>query len=119
MKPARPSSQQMPIRHTRLLAALCLSGLLLVYGCGGDSAKDEGDAKPTESLRAAALSLQQAMNSVSREIDVMSSTRDSLDRLGATLQPAISQTSDVIGLLTPKAGSDGAEAQLLKGARQQ
>jgi len=59
------------------------------------------------------------MNSVSREIDVMSSTRDSLDRLGATLQPAISQTSDVIGLLTPKASSAGAEAQLLKGARQQ
>ena len=108
------------VRARRVLAGLSLSGLLLfASACGGDSGNDEPGAKPSESLRAAALSLQQAMNSVSREIDVMSSTRASLDRLGATLQPAISQTSDVIGLLTPKATSDGTEAQLLKGARQQ
>lgn len=108
------------VRTRRILAALTLVGLLLsVSGCGDDSSDSEAGAKPSEALRAAALSLQQAMNSVSREIDVMSSTRGSLDRLGATLQPAISQTSDVIGILTAKATSDGPEAQLLKGAREQ
>lgn len=112
--------QTSTIRARRVLTASCIAGLLLTAaGCGGGSGGDEPGANPSESLRAAALSLQQAMNSVSREIDVMSSTRASLDRLGATLQPAISQTSDVIGLLTPKATSDGPEAQLLKGARQQ
>ena len=113
--------QMIMFKPARLLTAACLSGLLLVAaGCGGDASDGDGGGKPVaESVRAAALSLQQAMNSVSREIDTMSSTRDSLERLGATLQPAISQTSDVIGLLTPKATSAGAEAQLLKGARQQ
>lgn len=121
MNPRSASTRRTNAFRTRhVLAALSLSGLLLsASGCGGDAGSSESSTKPSESLRAAALSLQQAMNSVSREIDVMSSTRASLDRLGATLQPAISQTSDVIGLLTPKATSDGPEGQLLKGARQQ
>lgn len=120
MMNAQRTRKRSAVRTRRVLAALTLAGLLLsASGCGGESSDSEAGAKPSEPLRAAALSLQQAMNSVSREIDVMNATRASLDRLGATLQPAISQTSDVIGLLTPKATSDGPEAQLLKGARQQ
>jgi hypothetical protein len=107
-------------RHKPFLAALCFTGLLFAAaGCGGGSSSDQPNGQPSQALRAAALSLQQAMNSTSRQIDDMSSNRESLDRLGSTLQPAISQTSDVIGLLTTKATSAGPEAALLKGAREQ
>lgn len=108
-------------RQFRFILTLCIGGLSLVAsGCGsGGTPTTSTNAEPSQSLRAAATSLQQAMDSTAREIDNMSSTQDSLDRLGATLQPAISQTSDVIGLLTPKAASDGPEAQLLTGAREQ
>lgn len=108
------------IRHTRFLTAICVSGLVLAAaGCGSASTNDHPKSQPSQALHAAALSLQQAMNSTSREIDDMRSTRQSLDRLGATLQPTISQTNDVIGILTPKATSPSPEAALLKGAREQ
>jgi hypothetical protein len=108
------------IRHTRSLTAICVSGLVLAAaGCGSGSNNDQPNSQPSQALHAAALSLQQAMNSTSREIDDMRSTRQSLDRLGATLQPTISQTNDVIGILTPKATSPGPEAALLEGAREQ
>lgn len=107
------------VRQLRYFTILCLGGLLVVAsGCGGSSTNN-AKGQPSQALRAGALSLQQAMDSTSREIDNMRSTRTSLDRLGATLQPAISQTSDVIGILTPKAAAAGPEAALLKGARQQ
>lgn len=100
----------------RWFSALGLCALVLVIvgcGSGGD---DSGEAEP---LRAASTSLQQAMDSVSQAIDVVRGNRDSLDRLGASLEPAIAQTSDIIGLLTPKAGADGPEAMLLAAAREQ
>lgn len=111
----------MSLRPHRLIATLCLGALVLaVSGCGGGSKNtNTAEAPLSPALREGARSLQAAMTSVSGEIDGMRSTRDSLDRLGATLQPAISQTSDVIGLLAPKGTSGGAEGLLLKGARQQ
>jgi len=70
-------------------------------------------------VRAAALSLQQAMDSSARSIDAVRSTRDSLERLAASVGPAIAQTSDVIGLLTPQAADAGTERSLLTAARDQ
>jgi hypothetical protein len=86
-------------------------------GCGGSG--DDKAKGGSESLRAAALSLRQAMDSSARAIDDVHGTRASLERLGAVLQPAVSQTSDVIGLLAPKATSAGPEKLLLKAAREQ
>ena len=107
------------IRAGRLVACTCLSAaLLIVAGCGGDS-KNEDSAAGSKSVRAAALSLQQAMDSSSRAVDDVRGTRDSLERLRSVLQPAIAQTNDVIGLLTPKADAAGAESMLLKAAREQ
>lgn len=93
---------------------------LVITACGGggdDSSSTDGTA--TSSQRAAAVSLQQAMNTASGAIDDVRGTRASLERLGATLQPTIAQTGDVIGVLTPKAGTDTPEALLLTAARQQ
>lgn len=106
----------------RAMVLAALIGLMLVStGCGGGSSKTDTatTAGPSQAIRAAALSLQQAMDSSSRSIDGVRGTRDSLDRLGASLEPAIAQTSDVIGLLTPKAASAGDESLLLTAARQQ
>lgn len=107
------------IRKGRLIASICLAvALLVVAGCGGDS-KAEDSGVPSKSVRAAALSLQQAMDSSSRAIDDVRGTRDSLERLRSVLQPAVSQTSDIVGLLTPKADAAGTESMLLKAAREQ
>ena len=106
------------IRARRVIAVTCLSLVALIgAGCGGDSNGDDsgGTAK---SVRAAALSLQQAMDSSSRAVDGVRGTRDSLDRLRAVLQPAIAQTGDVIVVLTPKQDA-AAEGALLKAAREQ
>ena len=106
------------IMRRRLVALSCVSGLLLVAsGCGESS--DASRTGSSESTRAAALSLQQAMDGTSRAVDDTRSTPDSIERLGASLQPAIAQTSDVIGLLTPKATSAGADGMLLEAAREQ
>ena len=65
------------------------------------------------------MSLQQAMDSSARAIDGVRGTRDSLEQLGASIQPAIAQTGDVIVLQTPKASGDGTESKLLAAGRQQ
>lgn len=107
------------IRAARLVAyAFLFVALLFVAGCGGGS-NDDGSGGTSKSLRAAALSLQQAMDSSSRAIDGLHGTRDSLDNLRAVLQPATAQTSDVIGLLSPKADAANTESMLLKAAREQ
>ena len=105
---------------TRAIAAgTCLLVLLVASGCGGDSKTSSVDAGPSEALRASAVSLQGAMDTSSRAIDGVRGTRDSLERLGSSLEPAIAQTGDVIGVLTPKAGTDTTESKLLNAARQQ
>jgi hypothetical protein len=104
----------------RRASAVTCVGVTLVFtaGCGGS-----GDTKDTSSapkpLRAAAISLQQAMDSSARAIDGVRGTRDSIERVGASLQPAVAQTGDVIVLLTPKASGDGVESKLLSAAREQ
>lgn len=105
-------------RAGRLITLACLSvSLVAIAGCGGNSNGDSGGS--SKSIRAAALSLQQAMNASAEAIDGVHGTRDALDRLGATLQPTVAQTGDVIGLLTPKADAANAEMMLLKAAREQ
>lgn len=96
----------------------CACAALFFSGCGGDE-KDQSTGKPSETARAAALSLQQAMDRASRSIDQVRRTRSSVERLGVSLQPTVAQTSDVIVLLTPKAASEGPESALLTAARQQ
>ena len=92
----------------------------LVAGCGGggDSTATTAD-EPSKALRAAALSLQEAMDTSSRAIDGVRATRASLERVGSTLEPHIAQTGDVIGLLTPRATDAGPDRTLLTGAREQ
>ena len=102
------------------IAATAAAVLLSASGCGGgDSKKSSADAGQSQALRAAALSLQSAMDTSSRAIDGVRGTRASLERLGASLEPAIAQTGDVIGVLTPKAGTSTPESKLLNAARQQ
>jgi hypothetical protein len=108
----------------RAIAGLAIAGLLTAAGCGGGSggtaaAPATTSTTPSQSLKAAALSLQQAMDSASRDIDNVGHTRDSLERLATSLQPAESQTGDVIALLTPQAAQSGPESKLLLAARQQ
>lgn len=98
-----------------LLSVLALT--LSACGGGGDSNNAADGAR--ESQRAAAISLQQAMDASSRSIDAVRGTRDSLERLGASLQPQIAQTGDVIGLLTPKSAAEEADKLLLAAAREQ
>ncbi len=100
----------------RLPARQCAAVVLVITGCGGSDKPSQPTDQP---LRAAALSLQQAMDSASRAIDGVRGTRDSLERLGASIQPAIAQTGDVIVLLTPKAAGAGTETMLLNAAREQ
>jgi len=97
---------------TIFTAVACIAILSVASGCGGG--KDT-----SETVRAAAISLQQAMNEASRNIDEARGTRSSLDKLSSVLKPSIAQTGDVIVTLTPKAGSEGAEAELLKAAQEQ
>jgi len=105
----------------RLLVSAGVVAALLIAGCGGgdEAAKTTTADQAASPLRAAALSLQQAMDSTARAIDGVRGTRDSVDRLGASIQPAIAQTGDVIVLLTPKATGDGNESKLLIAAREQ
>ena len=81
-------------------------------GCGGSDGS-------SETSRAAAISLQQAMNNAARNIDEVQAKRSSLDRLSSVLEPSIAQTNDVVVSLTPKSGSDGIDSQLLEASRQQ
>lgn len=83
--------------------------------CGGGEDSEE----VSQSTQAAATSLQEAMDSSARAMDRVDGNRNSLDQLASSLQPAISQTSDVIVLMTPKAEGGGVEKQLLTAARQQ
>jgi len=107
----------MALIATTLLAVGCgSSGGGGVGGEGGGTSSSSPDGK---SLRAAALSLQSAMDTSSRAIDAVRGTRDALDRLGANLQPTVAQTSDVIVLLTPIASSPGTASKLLTAARDQ
>ncbi len=93
---------------------------LFVAGCGGgDGDTEKGAAAASQSQRAAALSLQQAMDTAARSMDSIRGTRDSLERLGASLAPQIAQTGDVIALLTPKAAEGEADRMLLEAAREQ
>lgn len=103
----------------RTAAFLCTSGILLLTGCGGSGDTNGGSSTTTKPLRAAAISLQQAMDASARAIDGVRGTRDSIERLGASLQPAVAQTGDVIVLLTPQASGDGVESKLLSAAREQ
>jgi hypothetical protein len=95
---------------------MCGLVALVMAGCGGSN---EPTATTPQPLRAAGVSLQQAMDSSARAIDGVRGTRDSLERLGASLEPGIAQTGDVIVLLTPKATSAGTETMLLSAAREQ
>lgn len=103
-------------RTVLVLVAACGS---IMASCGGGDSKTKDGTGPTQTARAAAVSLQGAMDTSSRAIDTVRGSRDSLERLRATLAPAIAQTTDVVGVLTPKAGSAGAESKLLAAARQQ
>lgn len=104
-----------PLR--RALPHLCVGAVLLaVAGCGGS---DEPATPSVQPLRAAAVSLQQAMDASSRAIDGVRGTRDSLEQVGASIQPTIAQTGDVIVILTPKATGEGTESMLLAAAREQ
>jgi len=106
----------------RWFSSVCVAiGLVAVTGCGGGGGGSTTTTTtgPSKSARAAALSLQQAMDSSSRAIDDVRRSRTSLERLGASLQPTIAQTSDVIVLLTPQATGSGPEVRLLSAARQQ
>lgn len=99
------------------MVVVALLSAAVVAGCGGGG--DETAATSGKSARAAALSLQQAMNRASQGIDQVRRTQASVERLGATLQSPIAQTGDVVVLLTPQAGTSGPEATLLTAGRQQ
>lgn len=96
------------------------AALALVAGCGGGgSSSSTTTSSSSQAQRAAAVSLQQAMDTSSRAIDGVRGTRASLERLTASLQPMVAQTSDVIGVLTPLAAEAGIDSTLLNAARQQ
>lgn len=96
-----------------LAAGAGAAALLGLTACGGGSNTPPG---PSQSLRSAAVSLQEAMDATARAIDGVRPTRESLERAASNLGPQIAQTSDVIGSL---AAGEGAEQQLLKAARDQ
>lgn len=110
MKQTRVTTHQAWALSLSLLAFAGIS--FSAIGCGGEG-------QDSETAKAAAISLQQAMTDASRNIDSVSGTRSSLDRLSSVLKPSIAQTGDVIVTLTPKAGSQGVESDLLKAAQQQ
>lgn len=107
--------------------ALSCAGVLGLASCGGSSGGGGTSSATTaastasKTVRAGGLSLQAAMDASARAIDGVRGTRDSLERLGASLQPTIAQTGDVIVLLTPAAadGDANTASQLLSAARQQ
>jgi len=100
------------LRLTRTLPIVAVLALLpLTPGCGGD--KKSGAPK---SSRSGARSLSEAMTRASQLIDDISPNRASLDRFGQDIGNPISQTGDVIGLLT---GDEDVERKLLTAARQQ
>lgn len=96
---------------TLTLIAAAGVGVVLA-GCGGSGGS-------SETSRAAAISLQQSMNSAARNIDEVRATHSSLDRLESVLGPSIAQTNDVVVTLTPKSGAGGVDSQLLEASRQQ
>lgn len=99
-------------RLTRTLPTIAVLALLaLTPGCGGD--KESGAPK---SSRSGARSLSEAMTRASQLIDDISANRASLDRFGQDVGNPISQTGDVIALLT---GDEDVERKLLTAARQQ
>ncbi|WP_372790798.1 hypothetical protein [Paraconexibacter sp.] len=115
--PQSPGSRGALRRRTLPVALVVLA--LAVVGCGGDDDGDKGATSATQAQRAAALSLQQAMDAAARSIDSVRGTRDSLERMGASLEPQIAQTGDVIVLLTPQAAETDAGRMLLEAAREQ
>jgi len=100
-------------RHVLLLStATAILALGSASGCGSDS----DTSQASDSAKAGAKSLTQAMNRAAIAFDDIGSTRASLDRFGQDISGPISQTSDVIALL----GSDNdAEKTLLTAAKQQ
>jgi hypothetical protein len=100
-----------------VLAVAFVTTSLVAAGCGGGDDDESGEA--SKAARSGAVSLQQAMDTASRAIDEVRGTKSSLERLSSRLEPAISQTGDVVVLLTPEAADGEAEARLLTGARQQ
>jgi hypothetical protein len=100
-----------------VLAVAFATTSLVAAGCGGGDDDESGEA--SKAARSGAVSLQQAMDTSSRAIDEVRGTKSSLERLSSRLEPAISQTGDVVVLLTPEAADGEAEARLLTGARQQ
>lgn len=87
--------------------------------CGLPGAKADSDESSDKTVKAAALSLQQAMDSSARAIDGVRGTRESLDRLGSSLQSSVDQTNDVINVLMPRAADSPGEQGLLQAARDQ
>lgn len=110
---------------TTLAGAIALA--IAATGCGSNSGGSSGTTVATASppsskaVRAAALSLQAAMDGSARAIDGVRGTKASLEDLGASLKPTAAQTGDVIVLLTPLASDaeQPAAAALLSAARQQ
>lgn len=102
-----------------MLAAVVMASGMLLGGCGGGGGATSTTGATSETARAAALSLQQAMNRAAQTIDGVRKTRTSVQNAGASLENARAQTGDVVVLLTPKASSTGIESALLTAARQQ
>jgi len=97
--------------RTRFIAVVAALGLaLLAAGCGG------GDDKSSDSAREGAKSLSEAMDRAAQLMDDVGATSGSLDRYSQDITGPISQTGDVIALLT---GSDETESKLRTAARQQ
>lgn len=90
-----------------------------VTGCGGGDEDSASSKSGSEAQRAAALSLKQAMDASGRTIDGVRGTRDSVERVGASLKPQIAQTSDVIAVLTPTALKSDLDRMMLDAAREQ
>ncbi len=91
--------------------------VLGLAGCGGSD--DEGRRSTSETALAAAVSLQDAMDSSARAIEDVRGAPDELEDLRASLEPALAQTADVIAVLTeaPDRGSD--ERRLIDAALEQ
>jgi len=115
--PARPA----PGRGRTLvlggvLAALVASGATAGILLGGDS--DRGGSTSNASTTSAG-GAGPAFKQASRAIDAVEGNPDSLERLGASLQPVISQTTDAIALLSAQPDGEAAQPQLIAAARDQ